>query len=549
MSDSQADQNRKYLVIQTAFIGDVILATPLAQVLKQNYPGCTIHYLVRKGNEQLLEGNSDIDQIIVWDKSKRKYQNLLKTIRLVRKVNYTAVYNIQRFLSTGLITLFARSPMKIGFGKNPLSIFFNKKIPHYTSPATDPNPIHEVQRNLSLIDSQIKEFIRPKLYSSADDKSIVSSLMDGKKFVVFAPSSVWFTKQWPIIKWAELAARIPAQVNIYLVGSLSDFSYCEEIALGKNNIQNLCGKLTVNQTAWLMNGAIRVFTNDSAPLHLASAMNVATTAIFCSTIPAFGFYPLAENSRIVETNLSLSCRPCGLHGKPSCPKLHFDCAQSISPKMVLPADDLAHMMAISCNVEEQIQIASEYLQAGKIIIHETDTVPGLAVAALDEIAIASLFKLKAREASKPMLILCDSIEMIRQYVEKIPAKALQILKLDEAGPITIIYPHSKNLPNSITGPDGSIAIRIPANENVKKLIRKSGIPIVSTSANLAGNAPPKTLREIEEIILSQADLIIPEGFGNNDSEASSSTIIKFQDNKPVIIRKGNVSKELSELIS
>lgn len=81
-----------------------------------------------------------------------------------------------------------------------------------------------------------------------------------------------------------------------------------------------------------MKSATMNYVNDSAPLHIASAMNAPVTAIFCSTVPAFGFGPLRENGRVVETSERLDCRPCGLHGHSACPKGHFRCAMGIDSR-------------------------------------------------------------------------------------------------------------------------------------------------------------------------------------------------------------------------
>ena len=81
------------------------------------------------------------------------------------------------------------------------------------------------------------------------------------------------------------------------------------------------------------------YVNDSAPLHFASAMNAPVTAIFCSTITAFGYYPLSDNSYIVETTVPLSCKPCGLHGRRACPLGHFKCAYTIRPDQLLKTLD------------------------------------------------------------------------------------------------------------------------------------------------------------------------------------------------------------------
>ena len=87
----------------------------------------------------------------------------------------------------------------------------------------------------------------------------------------------------------------------------------------------------------LMEGAVMNVVNDSAPLHIAGAVNAPVTAIFCSTVPAFGFGPLRANGRLVETTEKLDCRPCGLHGHRVCPKGHFRCAEGIEVRRVLGA--------------------------------------------------------------------------------------------------------------------------------------------------------------------------------------------------------------------
>jgi ADP-heptose:LPS heptosyltransferase len=83
------------------------------------------------------------------------------------------------------------------------------------------------------------------------------------------------------------------------------------------------------QSAALMKDAVMNYVNDSAPMHLASAMNAKTTAIYCSTVPEFGFGPLAEGARIAEVTEKLDCRPCGLHGFRECPLGHFKCGRDI----------------------------------------------------------------------------------------------------------------------------------------------------------------------------------------------------------------------------
>ena len=326
---------RRLLIIQTAFIGDAILATPLIEKLHSFFPEAEIDLLVRGGCEELFLNHPHLRQVLVWEKRRRKYRNLWRTLRAVRKQRYDCVINCQRFAATGLLTGFSRAKSRIGFENNPLAWRFTEKIVHEFGSGT-----HEVERNLKLIEAFTNErSVRPKLYPTEGDSELVRHFQD-RQYICIAPTSVWFTKQWPAQKWGELIARLSDQFVIYLLGGKPDNPACQSlIDQGEaENVINLAGNLTLLQTAALMAGARMNFVNDSAPLHLASAMNAPVTAIFCSTVPEFGFGPLSDNSRIVQTPLVLRCRPCGIHGRRECPEKHFDCALSIEIDSLLTDD-------------------------------------------------------------------------------------------------------------------------------------------------------------------------------------------------------------------
>jgi lipopolysaccharide heptosyltransferase II len=317
---------KRFLIIQTAFIGDVILATSLIEKLKKFFPDAQIDFLLRKGNENLLENHPHLNAVLTWNKKDHKFSHLLKIISKVRKNNYDVVINLQRFASTGLITFLSGAKTKIGFDKNPFSFSFTEKVKH-----TIGDGKHEVNRNLELIKNLTDDsFMMPKLYPSENDIKTVAHYKN-KNYVCIAPTSVWFTKQLPQQKWLELIEKINPDYTICLLGSAADFKFCEELISKSNrkNSFNLAGKISLLQTAALMKDAKMNYVNDSAPMHIASAMNAPVTAFYCSTIPAFGFGPLSEQSTIVETHLKLECRPCGLHGFNKCPLGHFNCAHSI----------------------------------------------------------------------------------------------------------------------------------------------------------------------------------------------------------------------------
>jgi ADP-heptose:LPS heptosyltransferase len=168
------------------------------------------------------------------------------------------------------------------------------------------------------------------LYPSETDYDSVKQYKSGP-YITVSPASVWFTKQFPKEKWVDFMNVLPEKYNVYLLGAKGDIELCNFV---KNNANHkstevLAGKLSFLQTSALMKDADMNYTNDSAPLHFASAMNAPVTALFCSTIPEFGFGPLSDDSHIVQVREKLECRPCGLHGFKECPLGHFRCAFDI----------------------------------------------------------------------------------------------------------------------------------------------------------------------------------------------------------------------------
>lgn len=320
---------KKYLIIQTAFTGDVILATALVEKLIAAESDAVIDMLVRKGNESLLIGHPHLKRTMVWNKNENKYGGLLRLIKEIRDNKYDEVINVQRFATTGLITAFSGAKVKRGFSKNPFSFLFTKRFEH-----TVENGMHETERNQFLL-SGLTDSIpaKPKVYPSVGDFE-KTQLLSEKKFITIAPGSVWFTKTVPAYKWVEFIQQIiesNSSISIYLIGAPNEKDECEQIKnkVDSSLVVNLAGQLSLLQSAALMSRAIMNYTNDSAPLHLASAMNAPVTVVYCSTVPLFGFGPLSDKSKVVQTRLDLSCRPCGLHGYLNCPLIHFKCAHSI----------------------------------------------------------------------------------------------------------------------------------------------------------------------------------------------------------------------------
>jgi heptosyltransferase-2 len=321
------------LIIQTAFIGDVILATALIEKLKAKHPSAQIDFLLRKGNESLLEEHPHLRKVLIWNKKENKWRNLFTLLKQIRNTRYDLVVNVQRFASSGMLTAFSNAKNTIGFKKNPFAAFFSKSYAHNIGDGT-----HEVARNQKLITHWTSQLpARPRLYPLPKHYQQAEELIEslGKPYICIAPTSVWFTKQWAEQKWIDFTNAVPPKYHIFLLGAPSDSEACNRIGQGKSNVTNLAGKLPLLASACLMQKAHMNFVNDSAPMHLASAINAPTCAIFCSTVPFFGYTPLADNSHIIEVSEPLPCRPCGLHGKKSCPQKHFRCALNIDVQKLL----------------------------------------------------------------------------------------------------------------------------------------------------------------------------------------------------------------------
>lgn len=320
----------RILIIQTASLGDVILSTSLAETLHKQYPESSIDYLIKDGYQGLFQGHPFINEVLTWNKKKGKYLNLWSLAKQIRKTNYDAVINIQRFASSGFLLAFSGARFRAGFAKNPLSFTFSHRVKHVIK--NELGSPHEIYRNLKLIEPLVKlQAERPKIYPSKLDEENVKQYKNNK-YITISPASLYFTKQFSCEKWVELIDNISIATSVILLGGKEDIELCDKIikSCKRGVVFNLAGQLTFLESASVMQDAIINYVNDSAPLHLTSAVNAPVAAVFCSTVPEFGFGPLADNATTIETEVKLNCKPCGLHGYQQCPEGHFKCSKTIT---------------------------------------------------------------------------------------------------------------------------------------------------------------------------------------------------------------------------
>ena len=181
-----------------------------------------------------------------------------------------------------------------------------------------------------------------------------------------------------------------------------------------------------------------------------------------------------------------------------------------------------------------VDIVNDFLKEGKTILYPTDTVWGLGCDATNSRAVAKIYELKNRVASKSLIILVNNIKMLKNYVS-IPNKVLEILE-NPAKPTTIIYQNPQLIAeNVISKEDNTVAIRIVQDEFCKTLIQKFGKPIVSTSANVSGDDTPKSFSEISKPILDGVDYIVD--LHKERETTKSSTILKIVGEEIVVLRE------------
>jgi heptosyltransferase-2 len=336
----------RILIIQTAFLGDVILCTPLIKGVRKKYPESKIFFLVIPQTRELLQNNPYLDEIIVYDK-KGKEKSILRYLDLVKRIkakNFDWAFIPHRSLRSTLLAYLAGIPQRVGFNKSAGSFLFTKKIKYIQNQP-------ETERNLSLLEtksSSENDFL-PELFPSDDDFRYVEDLFkswnikEDDKVVGIAPGSVWETKKWIPDRFGQVADFLMERfkVKVIFLGGKEDESLSLEISKDMRNKSFIAtGKTTSLQSAAMISRCKVILSNDTAPMHMAVGMKTPVVAIFGSTIPEFGFAPTGKNDVVIQKEVY--CRPCGIHGRRKCPEKHFRCMKEITVEEVL--ESVAHRL-------------------------------------------------------------------------------------------------------------------------------------------------------------------------------------------------------------
>jgi heptosyltransferase-2 len=331
----------KILVVQTSFLGDAVLTTPLLSEIRRRFPNAELTVLCTPQAQSLLHGNPDIHEVLTDDKRRGGWRGLWRKAKDLRSRGFTIALSPHRSFRSGLLLFLARIPCRVGFRQSSGWFFYHRRVQRDMSG-------HDVERNLSLLSAfgvepaQSRRDLRVGVDPEA--RGAVERLFralgierNGLTFGIH-PGSVWPTKRWTPPGYAELIVLLKRRYRcqILLFGGPQDQEIVSRIQELSGDVGvNLAGKVHLRELASALEFCDVFITNDSGPMHIAVAQKIPVVALFCATTPSLGFYPYSSRAVVVEKDLS--CRPCSSHGGRRCPLGTGDCMRLIEAEDVLRA--------------------------------------------------------------------------------------------------------------------------------------------------------------------------------------------------------------------
>lgn len=332
----------KVLIVQTAFLGDLILTIPLFKMARERFEGAEIYALVKKPYAPFLHETGVVDGVIPFDKrgEEKGVSSLFRKARELRRMGFDIAISPHTSFRTGLLLYLSDIRERVGFKSASLSFL-------YTNVTEKRGYPYEYMRILSILEGighridfngyrpylEIREEWRGKGVDFLRRKGVVDG--QARKVVGIFPGSVWRTKEWGEERFGVVAVSLEKRgLRVVILGGEEDRGKGESIRrMGGKGVTNLCGETSLSDLLHISTCLDLFICNDSGPLHLASILNRPVLGIFGPTIPSLGFAPFSEISDTV--GVELYCRPCGTHGHKRCPEKHHRCMKEIAPDLVI----------------------------------------------------------------------------------------------------------------------------------------------------------------------------------------------------------------------
>jgi heptosyltransferase-2 len=335
---SERTAPRSILVVRLSSLGDVVLTTPVFACLRRAYPESRVAVLVKAAYVDVFQGNPHVDEVLVFES--RGFWGWLKEIRARRFSLYLDLHDTFRSRLWGF---FSNADRRARYDKQAWErrrlVWFKRPALSLKNRVTDRYLDALRTLNIPVTES------RPRLHISAARRLSPEweRRLGPGLFLGIAPGALHATKRWPAPRFAEAADRLARlmqdrekqAVKILLFGAKSDEPTAREVlCFLRGPAVSLVGETSVQELMLLIQRCSLFLTNDSGAMHVASALEVPTVAVFGPTVREFGFFPTSDNAAVLETN-GLPCRPCSLHGGKSCPQGHFRCMEEISVDRVV----------------------------------------------------------------------------------------------------------------------------------------------------------------------------------------------------------------------
>lgn len=316
----------KILILRFSSIGDIVLTTPVIRCLKKQLIGVEIHFLTRRSFQSVLENNPYIDALHLFD------ENVSEVIPDLKKGSFDLIIDLHHNARTLKIKT-ALGKKSFSFDKLNLEkwLLVNLKINRL------PN-VHIVDRYLKTVESLgVKNDLAGLDYFITEkDEAFLKTLPPShSSYIAWVVGAKHFTKQLPLEKMISIGKKISEP--IVLLGGKEDVLKSTQLkqALGEKVI-DLCGKISLNESAAIIKHAKKVLTHDTGLMHIAAAYKKEIVSYWGNTIPEFGMYPYLPGNEYLSTIVevkNLSCRPCSKIGFSKCPKGHFRCMKEIAEKV------------------------------------------------------------------------------------------------------------------------------------------------------------------------------------------------------------------------
>ncbi len=329
---------QRILLVQTSYLGDTILSTPLIAALHKLHLGCELSVMTTPAAADIVRGDPLVNQVIVFDKRSRDggLSGLLRMSRRLRHLAFDRAYALQRSYRTALMLCLSGIRHRTGFRTAKCAFLYHSRM------TRNPDQ-HDVYRNLALLadEAPLSTFDTAlRLFPPSVDHiapELAAHIQGARPYVILVPGSAWETKRWHWEHYRTVAdSLLDLGYRVMLLGAADDQAVGRRVARDRPVI-DLTGRTSVAEAMAMVQHAAGIVCNDSMALHLASAFRKPCVVVFCATSPAFGFGPWENPNAVVVEADDLPCKPCARHGGRQCPTGTRACMEAPPPQTVLEA--------------------------------------------------------------------------------------------------------------------------------------------------------------------------------------------------------------------